>query len=156
MQLFELSRSQAFRLYRLNHRRPLNSAIVEMKPGTRTQMVTNLGNRRKAIGMRGEVIDAAQRQLRQWKASGAPNRSPESFGLKVAVLQLRSRLQRSLFESDRAMTHLHLARDVQVMAGIRLRQVPAIFRQSCERRDRKQEQCQQSALYKGREPISQM
>jgi hypothetical protein len=54
------------------------------------------------------------------------------------------------------MTHLHLARDVQVVAGIRLRQVPAIFRQRCERRNCKQKQCQQSAFYKRREPFSQM
>ena len=54
-------------------------------------------------------------------------RNPLSF--ELPALQLRRRLQRRLFEHDRAMRYLHLAGDVQVMTGIRLRQVPAVFRQ---------------------------
>jgi len=43
---------------------------------------------------------------------------PDTWGRRLRRRKLRSRLQRRLFEHDRAMWYLHLARDVQVMSGI--------------------------------------
>ena len=39
-------------------------------------------------------------------------------GYRLRWLQLRRRLERCLFEDDRAMPYLHLARDVQIVPGI--------------------------------------
>lgn len=68
----------------------------------------------------------------------------------------RDRPQRRLLQNDGNVRHLHFARDVQIVNGVRLRQIPTIL---CQRRESghcKQEQRKQCALHKRREALAQV
>jgi hypothetical protein len=62
-------------------------------------------------------------------------------------------LQRRLFEKYRIIRYLHLARDVQIMARVRLREIPAVFGQGRERGHGEEEQRQQRASGKKHEAL---
>ena len=70
--------------------------------------------------------------------------------------QSRERLQGLLFKDHSAMAHLHFAGDVQIMPGIRLRQIPTIFGERCECGNCKQQQRKECAPHKWRQRVSQL
>src|SRR4029077_8040092 len=72
-----------------------------------------------------------------WRFRITLARAPDHFWRRN---QLGHRLQGRLFKNDRAVTYLHLARDVQIVAGIGLWQIPAILGQSRQRGHRKEQE----------------
>jgi len=81
---------------------------------------------------------------------------PGAPGYRRHGEQIHNRVQGRSFKKYRAMWHLHLASDVQIMNRVRLRQIPTIFRQRRERGYCKQEQRKQCALHKRREALAQV